>query len=490
MLFTAARRVITSVVICATTVISLNPLLATSAHANEQAHPLFSAYPGADADYYRHIDYDQFQLPTSAVVADNTFSSISAQGAVTRHLYEIKQVSTTQVYQNYLQAVKAAGFSLVFSCELAACGFEDGQAIGSLLSIRDNVYNYFRKPYYLLTKKGAATGPVYAAWYIGSYEENVWAHQVIIEGKKLVTDLIKVDTTALTVKEQPVAAISADELAKDHPLLSRYPGADLEGFEKIDTEIAKVPVPGKAALNLQGDLARHTYEIDQVSSLKVFENYQHALQKAGFSALALCKLAECGDTQTVEALGGPLSVQNSVYNFHRNPYYLLSKLSVGGQEHYVALLIGAYDGKVRVQQLILSTKTVQTDLVKADASELKRQLDSAGKALIYGIYFDTGKAEIKPESDAALAEIAKLLQQHHSLKLYVVGHTDDTGDSAANQTLSEQRASAVVAKLTGSYQIAASRLQAHGVGPFAPASNNTSAAGKQLNRRVELVQKL
>lgn len=481
---------IRSLFVTVSCITAVGGLFSTQAQANEQAHPLFSAYPGADADYYRHIDYDLFQLPTSAVAADKTFSSIDAQGAVTRHLYEIKQVSTLQVYQNYLQAVKTAGFSVVFSCELAACGVEGGQAIGDVLSIRDHVYNYHRNPYYVLAKKEAANGPVYAAWYIGSYEADVWAHQVIIEGKKLATDLIKVDTSALAVKEQAVAAISAEELAKDHPLLSRYPGADLEGFEKIDTEIAKVPVPGKAALNLQGDLARHTYEIDQVSSLKVFENYQHALQQAGFSTLALCKLAECGTTKTVEALGGPLSVHDSVYNFHRNPYYLLSKLSAGGQDHYVALFIGAYDGKVRVQQLILSTKAVQTDLVKADASELKRQLDSAGKALIYGIYFDTGEAEVKPESDAALAEIAKLLQQHSSLKLYVVGHTDDTGDSAANQILSEQRAKAVVSKLTGSYQINASRLQAHGVGPLAPASNNTSAAGKQLNRRVELVQKL
>jgi len=487
MLLTAVRPLLTITSLC---IAAAGALCITQAQANEQAHPLFSAYPGADPEYYRHIDYDQFQLPTSAVATDHSFSSITAAGAVTRHLYEIKQVSTVQVYQNYLQAVKTAGFSVVFSCELAACGFEDGQAIGGVLSIRDNVYNYFRKPYYLLTKKDAVTGPVYAAWYIGSYEENVWAHQVIIEGKKLATDLIKVDTKALVVKEQQVAALSADELAKDHPLLSRYPGADLEGFVKVDTEIVKIPLPGKAPLSLQGDLARHTYEIEQVSSLKVFENYQHALQKAGFSTVALCKLAECGESRTVEELGGAISVQSSVYNFHRNPYYLLGKLSTGGQEHYVALFIGAFEGKVRVQQMILSTKAVQTDLVKADASELKKQLDTSGKALIYGVYFDTGKAEIKPESAAALTEIAKLLQQHSSLKLYVVGHTDDTGDSAANQKLSELRAHAVVNTLTGSYQITGNRLQAHGVGPLAPASNNTSAAGKQLNRRVELVQKL
>lgn len=487
MLFTGSRPLLATISLCITAVAILG---SAQVPADEYAHPLFSAYPGSEVDYYRHLDYDNFELPKSAVAANNTFSSLTAQGAVTRHLYEIKQVSSLQVYQNYLQAAKSAGFNVVFSCELDACGDEEARAIGSVLSIRDDVYNYYRQPYYLLAKKDAAAGPVYAAWYIGSYEGEVWAHQVIVEGKKLITDLIKVDPTALGAAEPTVAAISAEELADDHPLLSRYPGADLKDFVKVDTEITKVPVPGKAALSLQGDLARHTYEIDQVSSLKVFENYQHALQQAGFSPVALCKLTECGDSKAAEQLGGAISVQDSVYNFYRNPYYLLSKLSAGGQDHYVALFIGAYDGKVRVQQLILSTKAVQTDLVKADASELKRQLDSAGKALIYGIYFDTGKAEIKAESDAALAEIAKLLQQHTRLKLYVVGHTDDTGDSAANQRLSEQRAKAVVSTLTGSYQIDASRLQAHGVGPLAPASNNTSAAGKQLNRRVELVQKL
>ena len=114
---------------------------------------------------------------------------------------------------------------------------------------------------------------------------------------------------------------------------------------------------------------------------------------------------------------------------------------------------------MRVQQVILSTKAVQTDLVKADASELKRQLDTAGKALIYGIYFDTGKAEVKAESKAALTEIATLLKQNASLKLYVVGHTDDTGNSQANQQLSEQRAQAVVKALTEQHQISASRFR-------------------------------
>jgi outer membrane protein OmpA-like peptidoglycan-associated protein len=97
---------------------------------------------------------------------------------------------------------------------------------------------------------------------------------------------------------------------------------------------------------------------------------------------------------------------------------------------------------------------------------------------------------VKPESKPTLDAIAQLLTKNNELLLYVVGHTDDTGAGTANLELSRQRAAAVVAELTGSYKIAPTRLQAQGVGPFAPAANNTSDAGKQKNRRVELVKRL
>lgn len=67
---------------------------------------------------------------------------------------------------------------------------------------------------------------------------------------------------------------------------------------------------------------------------------------------------------------------------------------------------------------------------------------------VYGINFDTGKATLRPDSDAALLEIAKLLSSNPALKLRVEGHTDNVGAKAANQALSEQRASAVVAHPT------------------------------------------
>ena len=458
--------------------------------AQEEDHPLFSAYPGADIDRAQRIDYDQFELPSSAATGKAQFSKITAIGELTRHTYDIEQVSSMQVAKNYEEAFNQAGFSVVFACKDAACGPEDGEALGNQLAIAGDIYNYHNQPYYFLVKKDLPAGPIYAAWYIASYNQETRVNQVIVQGKALKTDLIQVNLEGLNTSAEPESTTNAEDIALDHPMLSRYPGAHLDRQKKIDTETFTIPVPGQKALTLQGDLSQHAYDIKQVSTLKVFENYQNALKKAGFSQVVQCKSNECGGEEALQKIGDAVSIHNDVYNYYRKSYYTVSKLTAGGQDHYVALFIGGYESSVRVQQVILSTKAVQTDLVKADASELKRQLDTSGKALIYGIYFDTGKADIKAESNAALSEIASLLKQNAQLKLYVVGHTDDTGNSQANQQLSEQRAQAVVTALTAQHQINASRLEAHGVGPFAPASNNTSAAGKQLNRRVELVQKL
>ncbi|MCB2409531.1 OmpA family protein [Hymenobacter lucidus] len=101
--------------------------------------------------------------------------------------------------------------------------------------------------------------------------------------------------------------------------------------------------------------------------------------------------------------------------------------------------------------------------------------------------FDTDKATIKPESEATVAEVVKLLQQNPALRLSVEGHTDNTGAAAHNRQLSEARAQAVVADLTRQ-AVAASRLRAAGFGPDKPIADNATEAGKAQNRRVELVK--
>jgi OmpA-OmpF porin, OOP family len=98
------------------------------------------------------------------------------------------------------------------------------------------------------------------------------------------------------------------------------------------------------------------------------------------------------------------------------------------------------------------------------------------------------KADLKPESDATLKEIAKLLQQDPRLKLYVVGHTDNVGVLASNMDLSKRGGDAVVKVLTTTYNVAAARLTAEGDGPTAPVASNDTEEGRGQNRRVELVK--
>lgn len=136
---------------------------------------------------------------------------------------------------------------------------------------------------------------------------------------------------------------------------------------------------------------------------------------------------------------------------------------------------------------VVEVKPLETGLATVNAQALAEDITRTGHAPVYGILFATDKAVIKPESKPVLDEIAKLLRTQPTLKLHVVGHTDNVGALAHNLALSKQRADAVVNALLTNYQIAGVRLQASGVGPLAPVASNAAEGGRGKNRRVELV---
>ncbi|MBI5896649.1 MAG: OmpA family protein, partial [Desulfobacterales bacterium] len=154
-----------------------------------------------------------------------------------------------------------------------------------------------------------------------------------------------------------------------------------------------------------------------------------------------------------------------------------------GKETWVE--IRSYD---KMYRLTIVEKEIMKQEVVANAEAMGNDIHATGHVSIYGIYFDTGKSEIKPESDAALQEIANLLKNDAALKVYVVGHTDNVGSFDSNLRLSKDRADAVTNALVGKYGIAAERLKSHGVASLAPVVSNDTEDGKAKNRRVELVQ--
>jgi outer membrane protein OmpA-like peptidoglycan-associated protein len=126
--------------------------------------------------------------------------------------------------------------------------------------------------------------------------------------------------------------------------------------------------------------------------------------------------------------------------------------------------------------------------VAAGGWDLYDALSTKGRVATHGIFFGVGSATIRPESTPTLKEIGQMLEQHADLELAIEGHTDNTGNAATNQTLSEQRAAAVKQYLVTTYHVAAGRLQTKGYGASKPVALNDTPEGRQQNRRVELVK--
>ena len=186
-----------------------------------------------------------------------------------------------------------------------------------------------------------------------------------------------------------------------------------------------------------------------VSEIQVFRNFETALKQAGM------KIVYEDSPGTITANKG-------------DTWYWLQN---SGSYYY---------------QTLLTVKSMQQE-VSADASSIADELTKSGHIAVYGIHFETAKATILPDSESVLSEIAKMLQQNPDVKVRVEGHTDNVGQAASNQSLSEKRAQAVVAWLT-SHGIEASRLKAKGWGASKPIEDNGTEDGRAKNRRVELVK--
>ena len=116
------------------------------------------------------------------------------------------------------------------------------------------------------------------------------------------------------------------------------------------------------------------------------------------------------------------------------------------------------------------------------------ELKNCGQLATYDLAFETNSDQLKGADWPILQTLADLLKKDKSLKIEIAGHTDSTGNAAANQTLSEKRANAVKKTLAEKYGVEASRLTAKGYGAEQPLADNETEQGRAINRRVEIVK--
>ena len=122
------------------------------------------------------------------------------------------------------------------------------------------------------------------------------------------------------------------------------------------------------------------------------------------------------------------------------------------------------------------------------AREIERDLASACRVELPGVYFAFNSAALDPASDRALASVADILARHRDWSVVIEGHTDSIGGDAPNRALSEQRASAVRDRLVTQHRIAGTRLRFAGYGAAKPREPNATIEGRARNRRVELAR--
>jgi outer membrane protein OmpA-like peptidoglycan-associated protein len=291
--------------------------------------------------------------------------------------------------------------------------------------------------------------------------------------------------------------------SKDHPLLSRFAGARINDYSHSDFDEAVLPnqpiddQSTAKGLNLEGRVTRIGYTIaDGKSTLEVERNYLEALQRGGFQILFRCAMEQCGRGGAFEGFvansGKVMLPGGAAASFGGSHRSILAKLARPTGDAYVFLHImddTASNQRTLVYEEVVEVRPMQTGQVQVlDASALQKALASSGKVALYGIYFETDQAQIKTESKAQLDAMAKLLNTNPSLKVYIVGHTDNQGQFAHNAELSQKRAEAVVQALTSTYHVAPARLTGKGVASLAPVASNSDDAGRAQNRRVELVQ--
>lgn len=248
--------------------------------------------------------------------------------------------------------------------------------------------------------------------------------------------------------------------SKDHPLVSRMPDFWISEYKENEFDYYKFIGADKKPVIIEGHKYSILYKLNSgvqdPGTLKISRNFQDALKK----------------------VGGKVILDDS---FNKLSTIVIQK---DGKETWIE--VRCYSG-VMFRLSIVEREIMKQEIV-ADANAMGNDINSSGHVSLYGIFFDTGKSELKAESDSAIIQISILLSKNVNLKLYVVGHTDNVGTIDANMKLSKDRADEVVKTLVAKYGIAADRLKSYGVASLAPVASNDAEEGRAKNRRVELVK--
>ena len=300
--------------------------------------------------------------------------------------------------------------------------------------------------------------------------------------------------------------------SKDPAGMKRYEGSQLIGYRapRFDEFLLPLgPITGSAPVAyeksepVEGQVSLYTYLAPAGRSpAELFRNYKLEFQRLHIQVQYEKKAGEGGWFGNISDKLASEDDLGQMLAYNEAEERVLVGKSEDAKPSYYFVFVTAYkdgtipdrlEGKVAKGQalaalVVVATDTMEKKMAFVNADDMKQALHDSGRVALYGLYFDTDKDVVKPESQPTLSEIAKLFKSDPSLRVHVVGHTDNQGKADYNLDLSRRRATSIARDLTSKYGIPANRLDAFGCGVYSPVASNETEDGRAKNRRVELVQ--
>ncbi len=307
--------------------------------------------------------------------------------------------------------------------------------------------------------------------------------------------------SVLVILSVPAAVFADDEYSGILPL---YTGSDIRYNDNMGYEKFSFIIGESELYTGEGILTRVFCRAPEGRSpYEVVKNYEEALENSGGTVLFHTRNPKeinidgkkFSDIFKMNRRDRGLSTYHYTHTDFPNEVteYLAGKIVGADKDIYILVAAGpgawaaSQHNRTFFELITFEVQAMETGLVTA--AEIGTGLTVNGKIALYNIFFDSGRSDVKSESDEALKQIAEFLKSDKSLKVLIVGHTDNTGDFDMNIKLSKDRADAVTAKLISEFGVDTGQLKPYGAGPVSPVTSNSTEAGRTRNRRVEVVER-
>ncbi|MGR1581828.1 OmpA family protein [Thalassobius sp. S69A] len=285
----------------------------------------------------------------------------------------------------------------------------------------------------------------------------------------------------------PAGALSLELPAAATPLAEEISPMDSYALPLGPFQDGAVPVQP-----LEGEITRQSWQIaaQGLTSLQLFAPLREQLLTEGYTLLFECGGEACGGFDfrfATEVLPAPdMHVDLTDFRF------LAARR---GKDMHLTLLVSRTENAGFVQMIRVAqtparagvpTVQIATPTALPD-TDLSAQLSQFGHVVLSDLAFETGSSALSGGPFASLQALAAFLRADPSRRVALVGHTDTVGTLENNVALSKRRAAAVLERLATAHDVPRAQMEAQGMGYLSPVAPNQTDAGREANRRVEVV---